>query len=513
MADLGIREGRIKAIGRLGGAAHLTVDAHGRVVCPGFIDIHSHSDLVTLVNPRSESKIMQGVTTEVIGNCGLTPAPASSRTFPYLKYHFAHPPLQWEWRNFTDFLDAHERTPASVNLVPLIGHGTLRIAVMGFENRRPRNDEMEEMKRLLREALDAGVFGLSTGLIYTPACYAETEEVVELARLLSPKGRLYTTHIRGEGANLVNAVEEALRIGREAGTKIQLSHHKCCGIKSWGKVHETLGLIEAAREEGIDVTCDVYPYDASSTDLAICLPPWVREESPEKMLERMNDPALRSRIRKEMESDEMQGFWSSPAATTGWGRIRIAAVTKQEYRGIEGMSLQEIAEARRADVFDICFDLLIKEGGKVSCIYFEMREEDVRTVLSNPISMIGSDGSALSPHGTLGRGKPHPRNYGTFPRVLGKYARDERLFPLEEAVRKMTSFPAQKLGLRDRGLLREGFWADMVIFDPARVKDTATFEQPARFPEGIDYVFVNGEMVVCENRHTGALPGKLLRAT
>jgi N-acyl-D-amino-acid deacylase len=363
-ADLGIYEGRIKAIGRLDGAAHCTVHAHGRVVCPGFIDIHSHSDIVTLVDPRSESKIMQGVTTEVIGNCGLTPAPANPLTFQHLKHHFVHPPLQWEWRGFADFLDAHERAPASVNLVPLIGHGALRIAVMGFDNRRPTNDEMEEMKKLLREGLDAGAFGLSTGLIYTPACYAETEEVVELARLLRPKDRLYATHIRGEGANLVNAVKEALQIGREGEVRVQLAHHKCCGIKSWGKVHETLELIEAAREEGMDATCDVYPYDASSTDLAICLPPWVREESPEKMLERINTPALRGRIRKEMESDEMQGFWSSPALTTGWDRIRIAAVTKEENRGIEGMSLQEIAEARKADVFDVCFDLLTKEGGR-----------------------------------------------------------------------------------------------------------------------------------------------------
>ena len=511
VGDIGIKAGRIREIGRIEGDANTILDVSDLVVCPGFIDIHSHSDITPLVNPKSESKIMQGVTTEVVGNCGFSPAPADPRTFRHLRHHFGIPELRWMWPNFGDFVNTHENQPASVNIAPLVGHGTIRIAVMGLATRKPTTEELNSMKVLLRNSLDAGAFGLSTGLIYTPACYAATEEIIELAKVLRRKDRLYATHIRGEAANLINAVQEALRIGREAGVKVQLSHHKASGPKNWGKVTETLNLIDEARQSGIDATCDVYPYAACSTDLAICLPPWVREDSTETLLERINDNSLRSRIRMEMESEEMQGAWSSPIKDTGWDRIVIGAVRAEEDKDMEGMSLTDIASSRSEDVFDVFFEILTKENGRVDCIYHEMCEDDVKTVLSNPITMIGSDGRSLSPEGVLGKGKPHPRNYGTFPRVLAKYVREKHLLSLEEAIRKMTSFPAQKLGLRDRGMLREGLWADVVVFSPLEVQDTATYDVPARFPVGMKYVIVNGEVVVSEDRYTGATPGRLLK--
>jgi N-acyl-D-amino-acid deacylase len=510
-ADVGIGEGRINAVGKVRGESRTVLDVSGLVVCPGFIDIHSHSELSAIVNPKSDSKVMQGVTTEVVGNCGISPSPVEPRHFHHLTHHYVSPELRWAWPGFTDYLKAYKNSPASVNIVPLVGHGTLRIAVMGFANRPPEAEELVRMKALLREALDAGAFGLSTGLIYTPACYSETREIVELAMVLKEEGRLYATHIRGEGRNLINAVREALTIAQEAGVRVELAHHKASGIENWGRVSETLRLIDEARTRGIDATCDVYPYPACSTNLAVCLPPWVREDSSHRMIERINDRGIRERIKAEMESEEAQGFWTSTVKSIGWDRIVIAAVQSERNKVVEAMNLAEIAEARKAEPFEVFFDLLTEENGKVPCIYFEMREEDVRTVLSSPVSMIGSDGRSLSPVGILGQGKPHPRNYGTFPRVLAKYVREERLLTLEEAIRKMTSFPAQKLVLRDRGLIREGFWADVVVLDPSEVADTATFKEPAQFPKGIEYVLVNGEIVVSKGNHTGATPGQLLR--
>jgi len=509
--DLGILNGRIKKIGTIEEESKRTLDISNYSVCPGFIDIHSHSDITALVDPRSESKVMQGVTTEVIGNCGLSPAPVRAESSRYLKSQFFPPEFEWNWPNFSDFITTHENNPASLNIAPLVGHGTLRIAVMGAENKNPKKAEINKMKALLKDSLDAGAFGLSTGLIYAPACYSEPAEIIELARLLNDSNRLYATHIRGEGANLVDAVKEALRIGREAGVRVQISHHKAAGLDNWGKVTRTLELMDNARRSGIDVTCDVYPYSASSTDLAICLPPWVREGGTRKMLERIRDAGTRFQVRKDMESDKMQGAWASPVKSTGWDRIVIAAVNAEENTETEGMKLSDIGAYRNTDVFDVLFDILTKENGRVTCIYHEMCEEDVRTVMCHPLSMIASDGISLSPKGILGKHKPHPRSYGTFPRVIAKYVREEELFSLEQAIRKMTSSPAQKLGLRDRGMLTEGFWADLVVFEPSVIKDTATYEEPSQFPLGIKYVIVNGVVVVSEGRHTDATPGKVLK--
>lgn len=510
--EIGILNGKIKNIGKISGDAISTLDINNLVVCPGFIDIHSHSDISALVNPKAESKIMQGVTTEVIGNCGLSPAPMRAEIQEHLKRQFFPSEFEWNWPNYSDFLETHEKNPSSLNIAPLIGHGALRAAVLGLENRAPTKEDFLKMQKLLNECLDVGVFGLSTGLVYSPACFAKTDEIIELARLLKKGNRLYSTHIRGEGANLIPAVDEALQIGREAEIPVQLSHHKAAGLDNWGKVRESLHRIEDARRSGIDATCDVYPYSASSTQLDICLPPWVREGSTEKMLERIEDEATRTKVKKEMQSNKMQGFWASPLKALGWERIVIATANNQQNSGIEGMDIAAISENRRKDPFDVFIDILISEKGKVSCIYHEMCEEDVKTVICHATAMIGSDGIALSPKGVLGKHKPHPRSYGTFPRVLGKYVRVEKLLELEQAIKKMTFFPAQKLGLRDRGLVREGFCADLVVLDPLEIADAATFEEPAQFPLGIKYVIVNGVVVAAEGRHTGATPGKLLRA-
>jgi len=511
-ADVGILNGKIQNIGQICEDSASTLDVRNLVVCPGFIDIHSHSDISTLVDPKAESKVMQGVTTEVIGNCGLSPAPMRPGIQEHLKQQFFPPEFEWNWPNYIDFIATHEKHPSSVNIAPLIGHGALRAAVLGLENRAPTKEELEKMKNLLSECLDAGVFGLSTGLVYTPACFAKTNEIIELARLLTKENRLYTTHIRGEGANRINAVNEALQIGREAGIRVQLSHHKAPGIENWGKVNVTLELIENARKSGIDATCDVYPYSASSTGLDICLPPWVREGGTEKMLERIKNENTRIQVKKEMESNKMQGFWASPLQTVGWERIVIAVANNEENSSIEGRNIAEISESRKKSPFDVFIEILTSENGNVPCIYHEMCEEDVKTVMCHPTAMIGSDGIALSPKGILGNHKPHPRSYGTFPRVLAKFVREEKLLQLEQAIRKTTSFPAQKLGLRDRGMLLKGFCADVLVFDPYEIQDTATFEEPAQFPRGVNYVIVNGVVVVSEGRHTGATPGNLLRA-
>lgn len=507
--DLGIENGRIEKIGKIETeeAAELK-DVKGLVVCPGFIDIHSHSDLTILVNPKAESKVKQGVTTEVIGNCGFSAVPVDDNTIDQLKDYggFLAKELDWSWRSLGDYLDRLKGI--SLNIVPLIGQGTIRIAVMGFASKDPTERELERMKRLLRDALDEGAFGLSTGLIYPPGSFTKTEELIELAKVLREYNGLYSSHIRGEGGTLLDAFKEAIRIGRESGVRVEVSHHKAVGGQNWGRVKETLELIERARKEGIDITCDQYPYTASSTSLGACLPPWAHEGGVHRLLERLKDPRERKKIREEIER---RGDWDNVIRQSNWSRIRIASVNSEKNKNLEGKTLEEIAQNRAKDPFDVLFNLLVEEKGDVSIIIFEIDEDDLQRVMRHPSTMIGSDGSCLTPKGTLGRGKPHPRNYGAYPRVLSRYVREENILTLEEAIRKMTSFPAQKLGLKDRGLLKEGHFGDIVVFNPQRINDRANYEDPHQFPEGIEYVLVRGEIVVEKGEHTGRTPGEVLK--
>jgi len=510
-ADIGIGDGKMASIGDLHPAeAEEVLDAKGLVVAPGFIDMHTHSELSLLINPRAESSIRQGVTTEVVGNCGSSAAPLNDalreemgKTTPIL----GDAKLRLEWSTMDGYLKGLEGKGVAQNVVTLVGNGNLRAITMGFEARAPKGDELAEMKRALSQAMEDGAFGLSSGLIYSPSSYADTRELVELCRVVARYGGIYSSHIRGEGESLIAAVKEAIEIGHRSGVPVEISHHKASGRANWGKVKRTLKLIDEARGRGVDVTCDVYPYLAGSTGLDSVLPSYAWEGGVDRLIERLRDPETRRRLRREMVKGRRG--WSSMLKASGWGAIMISYC--HGHREYEGKTIPELARLKGTDPFDFVFDLLIEERASVGTVNFMMREEDLRAVLAHPVSMIGSDSSAAAPYGVLGKGKPHPRTYGTFPRVLGEYARSRGLLTLEGAVRKMTSLPAQKLKLRDRGLIREGLWADITVFDRRAVVDKATYAMPHRYPAGIEYVIVNGKIVIDRGEHTGALPGRALR--
>lgn len=507
-ADVGIRDDAIVAVGDLSRRpAGSTLRASGKVVTPGFIDMHSHSDWRLWANRRAESKIRQGVTTEVVGNCGFSPAPATDEHLADLRaFALALPSgMDFRWRSMAEYLRAFDSEGCALNVVHLVGHGTLRVAAMGFARRAPTEAELRRMHAMLAAAMEAGAWGVSTGLIYAPGSFATTEEIVAVAAAAARYRGIYASHIRGEGATLLAAVGEAIQVGRENAMPVQISHVKAAGRPNWGKVGEALALIDAARAEGLDVMADVYPYTASSTSLRTLLPDWALEGGVEAMLARLRDPGARARLRGELEAPaEGQSF----VERVGWDNVLIAACERR--REAEGKRLAEIARERGGDPVEAAFELLLAEGGRGSMILFQIDEADLRRALRHPHVMIGSDGSALAPYGELGAGKPHPRNYGTFPRVLGEYVREQRLLRLAHAVHKMTGLPARRLGLRDRGIVREGARADLVVLDADRVADRATYQDPHRYPSGIEHVLVNGRFVIKDGEHTGSLPGRVL---
>jgi N-acyl-D-amino-acid deacylase len=500
--DLGVIGDHIAQVGRLKGKARRVVAAAGQVLAPGFIDIHSHSDSAYLVNPLGESKVRQGVTTEVMGQCGFSLAPVSGLAVDELQKELREYGLELSWRRMGEYLERLREVRPAVNLATVVGHGTIRGSVMSHEPRPPTGEELERMRRLLRDALAEGAFGLSTGLIYPPGAFAQTEELVALARELAPFGGIYFTHMRNEGDRLLEAIGEAVRIGEEAGVPVEIAHLKVGGEKNWGKGKEALSAIWEARGRGVDVTCDQYPYTATSTGLSSILPRWAHAGGPEQLLARLQDPETRACLAAECVPS--QDAWS------GWERVLISSVKTETNKKWEGKNLAEIAQGRAQTPIEAAFDLLVEEELKVDMIRFGLSEDDVRTIMRHPWVMVGSDGSALAPYGILGKGKPHPRNYGTFPRVLGHYVREEGVLGLETAVSKMTGLPAWRLGLWDRGLLRPGFWADLVLFDPERIRDMATFADPHRYPEGIELVVVNGVVTVEGGEHTGARAGQVL---
>ncbi|MBS7652270.1 MAG: D-aminoacylase [Candidatus Bathyarchaeia archaeon] len=521
-ADIGIIDGRISDILRVqssAAAAREEIDARGMVVCPGFIDIHSHSDFVLLVNPMAESKVRQGVTTEVIGNCGDSAAPAEGEAAESARKTLAELGIELDWSSFSEYLQHLERMGVSVNVATLVGHGTVRKSVMGYENRPPEEGEMEEMRYLVAEAMEAGAFGLSSGLVYPPGRFAETWELIELCRVVAEYGGFYATHVRGERETLIEAVLEAVEIGERAGIPVQISHHPA-KIGAWGRSRETLRIIDEARARGLDITFDLHAYLAGSTGVSALLPPWAQEGGAERMMERLGNPNIRRRIMMDMLEERVPGPGPCGLVKRGmWDRIILSSCRRN--RDLIGRSIDEIARLKGIDPFEAYFRLLIEEETSGSIIGYYYNEEDIRTVLRHPSSMIGSDGYALAPYGALGRGMMHPRSYGAFPMIIRKYVRGMgnedlrdtggRIITLEEAVRKMASLPAQRVGLLDRGLLKVGMWADIIILDPERVRDRATYLDPYQYPEGIEYVIVNGGVVVRRGMHTGALPGKILR--
>jgi N-acyl-D-amino-acid deacylase len=505
--DVGIRDEAIAAVGDLSReSAGRVVNASGRVLAPGFIDMHSHSDWRLWGNRRAESKIRQGVTTEVVGNCGFSPAPVSAEFVDAMRAFALFIPkgMDFGWRSVGDYLRAFDRDGTALNVVQLVGHGTLRVAAMGFARRPPAADELKRMQRMMTDAMEDGAWGMSTGLIYAPGSYATTDEIVTIARSAARHRGFYASHIRGEGVTLLEAVREAIQVGREADMPVQISHVKAAGRPHWGKVADALALIDAARAEGLDVMGDAYPYTASSTSLRTALPDWALEGGVAAMLERLASAETRARIRADMEAPG----GGSIVDRMGWDNVMIAWCPKR--KDAEGRRIAEIARDRRLDPIDAVFELLRDADGVASMILFQLDEADLRRALAHPQIMIGSDGSSLATSGEMSAGKPHPRNYGTFPRVLGRYARDERVLTLAEAVHKMTGLPARRLNLRDRGEIRVGAKADLVVFDPKRVADLATYEDPHRYPDGIEHVLVNGRFVIKDGEHTGSLPGKVL---
>jgi len=489
--------------------------ASNLIVSPGFIDMHTHSDLTFLLYPSSLSKIMQGVTTEVVGNCGVSLGPVNKSTIDILQ-HYADSffgevskYLDWKWRTLFDYNQKVERNGIAVNFAQFVGHGTLRIAVGNFQD-KISDSELRKMKNLLIHEMKLGAFGLSTGLAYPPGIYSDTSEIIELAKAMKDYNGIYATHIRNEGEHVLESINEAITIGREAGVPVQISHLKVSGKNSWGKSKEITKLIKDARALGVKVHGDVYPYDAGQTGLWACLPSWAQEGGVLKAIERLKDPQTREKIRQEILTfTELPGGQENRVKEAGWEGIRIAA-TGSSSREVEGKTIKELAEKQGKDPFDVFADLLIQENGKVSMIIHIMNEDDVIEFLKQPFVFIGSDHNGIIPSlGPLG-GKQHPRAYGTFPRVLSYFRRKYSL-DIGDLIKRMTYLPAKSLGIKDRGFLEVGAKADVVIFSEDEVEDTATFDEPRQFPRGIRYVLVNGQIVVNNGLYTGKLPGRRLR--
>jgi N-acyl-D-aspartate/D-glutamate deacylase len=509
-ADVAVEGDRIAAVGPgLAGEAARTIDATGLVVAPGFIDIHSHSDFFYLDCPSAESKVRQGVTTEVVGMCSFSPAPVHPERRPLLEEGMARAlgsALKVEWIGFSEYLDRLGKSGLSINVVHFVGHGALRLATVGPDDRPPSADEQAAMERLLAEALEAGAFGFSTGLVYAPSVYAKTEELIALARSMAARGGLYFSHIRGEARTLEAAVAEAIRIGEAGGVPVQIAHIKAAGRENWSRMDRALRLVEEARARMVDATADVYPYIAGSTRMVNLLPNWVHDGGVTKLLARISDPATRRRIVDEcaLPGDR----WQTDSGSVGWDDVMIATCSRRE---VEGLKIADLARHRGRPGAEALLDFLVEERGAVSMVLFSQSEENVMKALAHPHVMIGSDSIGLSAGPGPHPGKPHPRMYGTFPRVLGVYVREKRVLALETAVSKMTGMPAAKLRLKERGLVRPRHFADLALFDPATVKDEATFEDPHRHPTGIPYVIVNGQVVVDQSRMRPLPAGRILR--
>jgi N-acyl-D-aspartate/D-glutamate deacylase len=500
--DIAVRGDRIVALGRVpAAAAKREIDARGLVVAPGFIDMHSHSDLLLLEDGLAPSKIRQGVTMEVLGE-GRSAAPNRQRGSGA------------NWARLADYFAALERSGIAVNVVSYCGLDNVWQGVMGNSYARPTPEQFAQMKEILDGAMKDGAFGLSTMLAMPPGSLATTDDLVELSKVVAKYHGLYMTHNRNEGTGVVDAVKEAIAIGERAGVTVDVIHLKIADQSLWGRMGELVALIEAARRRGVNVQANVYPYTRGNNNLSSIIPPWAHEGGSARMVERLRDPALRPRLKQEIR-EGIPGWYNHYTAVGGdWSRMLVSG--RGDY---SGLTMDRIIAAKTRgitpppDPLDVLFDLLIETGGSVSTVYAHHTEEDMRLALMQPWCSIGSDGSAYAIDGPLRRGHPHPRNFGTFPRVLGVYVRETSLLRLEDAVRKMTSLNAAKLGISDRGLLRPGQFADLTLFDPDKVIDRATYEQPFQYPEGIESVIVNGQVVLEHGKATGSKPGRATRRT
>ncbi|MCM3718555.1 N-acyl-D-amino-acid deacylase family protein [Fictibacillus phosphorivorans] len=490
-ADIGIKENKITNIGCLKyESAEVVIDAERNIVSPGFIDMHTHSDLVILEEPLIKAKVMQGITTDLLGQDGIAAAPLPPQFREVWKKNLAGldgtPAIDWDWLDVDSYLTKIENNKPSYNLAFLVPHGNIRMTVMGLDNRPATDEEIQQMKEVLRDSLDQGAVGLSTGLIYPPCCFAEMKELEALCEVIAEYEVPLVIHQRSEGDEILESMQELVGIMRRTGAHLHFSHLKNCGKDNWHKTDDVLKIIDSARKEGIEVTFDQYPYTAGSTMLSAILPPWAHDGGTEKMLARLEDQALRKQIKDEMKAG-LKG-WDSISKWAGWQGIFITSVGSKANQSFVGKNLDEIARLKNSkDVASVALDLILEEKNAVGMIDFVMDEDSVKKIMAHPAGTIGSDG-------LLG-GEPHPRAYGSFPRVLGKYVREEGVLKLEEMIRRMTSQPARIIGLQDRGILREGLAADIVIFNPEEVIDKATYENSRQAPEGIYYVIVNGQVI------------------
>ncbi|MGD0803445.1 MAG: D-aminoacylase [Candidatus Bathyarchaeia archaeon] len=498
--DVAVTKGRISAVRRVEGKTRETIDASGLVVAPGFIDAHSHGDLVLISEPEARIKIMQGITTEIVGQDGLGEAPLTDETVDmwrrYLSGLNGNPDIGWEWRSFGDYLTRLESARPSVNVASLVGHGNIRLAAMGMEDRKPTKTELENMKKLLDKSLSEGGIGLSTGLIYPPCVYSDASELTELCKVVAAHRGVFVVHMRNEGDKLLDSIDEVVSVGRGSGAPVHISHFKANGRENWGKAPQAVGRVEEARRTGVDVTFDQYPYTAGSTFLGSLLPPWAHEGGLDKLLTRLKDKPTRTKLVSYLKSGRDEG---SP---NEWDRVLITNVKTNKNKRFEGMYISQIAEELGKKPAETVLDLVLEEENSVTMATFTMDEGDVRTIMRSTLGMVCTDGIVL--------GKPHPRAYGSFPRVSGRYVR-EGVLRQEDAIRKMTSYTAQTHGLTDRGILRPGLVADITIFDPEVIEDTATFENPIQHPRGLEYVIVNGVVSVEHGKHNGARAGRILR--
>jgi N-acyl-D-amino-acid deacylase len=519
--DLAIKDEKIVKIGKLQSEpSDCKIDASGKIVAPGFIDMHAHSDFTLLANPFSYSKIHQGITTEVVGNCGMSMAPFDRRRLKdvqqYLGAFLFGQRYAWDWSSVEEFLQTLEKKRIGVNVVQLIGHGTVRVSVMGFEPRAPTDTELRAMKNLVAQGMKDGAAGMSSGLIYPPGCFAEVSELVELGKVVAQFHGIYTSHIRSESDKLLDAIRETISIAEQAQLPAHISHLKAVGKRNWGRSLQALELIDGARQRGLDVTADQYPYPAGSSVLRQTLPPWCLEGGTDALAERLRNSNTRAKIRHDIETNTLSvdhetcAGWENVIDSCGLENIILSYTEHGPDKHLEGKSLAQMSKETGKDPYDIMFDIVANDPNAIM-VDFYAHDEDLERIIRHPEVLICTDMWTVAPQGPVTGGTPHPRAYGSFARVLSKYVREERILSLEQAIHRMTGKTAKRVGLPDRGIIAEGAYADLTIFDPETIQDTATFESPAQYPNGISYVIVNGKIAVENGRHTGIAAGKVLR--